>query len=342
MDIDIEMGWENGARVPLHRDAVPMDALDDAPAAGSRSRGPLLWPSAEEPVLELSALSAEEAGRVASWARLETMAVIAGAGLEPVWIAARIIEASLLSGAMASGSTWPGRKLSQALMGGYAGSLPMVGTMLYGKRCKARVAAAQSRIRGVCARHDWSPERREMADLMAEGEDGSREALESVAVARLARGRLLRWLMAEESASAAVQRWWAMAWTAHRSVIGPLSGEDIGQICGFGRATVHEWVVRYLGDPSRMVTGVKIEVAGMKPDSATASYAANAARLCPRRRTRGAAGLDGAASSRLATANEAQLAARLTQQRAGWEARETARLAREMEEMVARTRRRRG
>ena len=331
--------WENGQRVYF---ADPFgDALteESAPVKGRV----IAWPSAEEPVLELTAISASAAARAANEGRLETMEVIAGAGLEPVWIATRILEAAMLSGALPSGAAWPGRPVAQALMGGYAAALPVIGRLLYGDRRKARVAAAQSRIRGVCGRHGWSPERREVGELFRDsGIQGLREDEEAEleAVAALARSRLLRWLCAEESATALVQRWWAMAWTAHRSVIGPLSGEDIGQICHFRRATVHEWVVRYLTDPSRTVTGVKIEVAGMKPDSATAGYAANAAQHCPRRRTEGAAGLTGSATAQLEAADERQLEAYRTQQRAAWEARQVERDAAIFEEMVARRRRR--
>lgn len=276
----MQTGWENGKRVQIeahpHWQPVTAAAHHDPPRfATGLSDSPD----------HSTAPDSDAHGEYAAIhnARRDIMAGIGGAGLQPANILHRMIEGAI---AWAPDLLSPPRQpialpLEKILLGGPR-ALEVAARQIYGPDWRTAHARAGDRLAAVLIRTGHRPERTPSPWRAGADHSDQADQEQSDDIAATRRG-LLHWLLQDGAALPAVERWFALAWKCFRDVLGPLSGEDIGAITGWRRATVHEWIVRYIDDPAEWVVGEPITVAGQKPAALRSTYAANAAHHCPRR-----------------------------------------------------------
>jgi hypothetical protein len=348
-----DYGWADGTRVPLARAASVAWDAEGAEAEGQgqgEDGGAGWWPSESVRALWLEWLSLGQAAEVSAMARQELVYWLAGEGLHPVrWLrrwtaalarwdrgavpgsaAAAMFGAAQVWERVALGGLFPGvatREASRRLEAVWRGLGSRCAVRGSGERTGLEELAAGGRALGWCAPGLWS-----------EAEEMSAEE-EAAAVAGLAMGGLVRWIGQEGTwGLPALKRFYVLVFVRYRDLAPGMTGRDFGAIYGQTRAAFCEDAKRFVGLPLERELGWRPKVAGQKSAEAAASYAANAARHCPRRQAGPVA--EGPAEEEAAR-GDAEL--RLREARAEAARRETERDARAMEELARRNRgRRRG
>jgi hypothetical protein len=349
-----EYGWADGARVPLARAAsvawegwLPeegLDGVEDAEGGGG------WWPSESVRSLWLEWLSRGQAAEISAMARQELVYWLAGEGLHPVrwlrrWTAALArwdrgaVPGSVSAAMFGSPATWE----RVALGGLFPGSSARVASRRLesvwrglGSRCAVRGAGERvplealvsgSRALGWCAPGGWPEGGPEEAEAEAE----------AAGVSALSMGGLVRWIGQEGTwGLPALKRFYVLVFVRYRDLAPGMTGRDFGAIYGQTRAAFCEDAKRFVGLPLERELGWRPKVAGQKSAAAAASYAANAARHCPRRQAGPVS--EGAAEEE---AERGDAALRLREAREAAARRDLERDARAMEELARRNRGRR-
>lgn len=300
----ITEGWEEGNRVPVTQPVYPGEEPDTPEAdrhdGPTRLERPTLWPTVERPELASWYYLPIEVDAISRHARRDLMGWIAGAGLHPVSVLHRVTMLFGLPGVVTNPPGWVTPQMQADIRRGLEVAKWM-GPKLYpgNKRDVAKgMARADGVIRGISMR-----EGRRIAPVRwSLGECPLREPwhgetirrweepweIEKMEIRRYAMLTLARQLVRGPTPFLLVQQWFALCLAFWKDILGPMSGEDVGQLLGQTRAAVHEAVKVFRIEGER-VTGEVIKVSGQKPASASVLYAENARRHAPRRQLNGQA-----------------------------------------------------